>query len=79
MIKSIIKILIRVYQITISPFLGARCRFYPSCSHYALECYEKFSLLKATRYSIVRVIRCNPLCEGGINLVPNDNNEVKNG
>jgi len=54
-------ILIRTYQVVFSRFFGGHCRFYPSCSHYALECYTKLSFFAATKYTIIRLSKCHPL------------------
>jgi putative membrane protein insertion efficiency factor len=60
---------IRGYQIVISPMLPRCCRFYPSCSAYALEAVQKYGALKGTMLSILRILRCNPFCEGGYDPV----------
>ena len=62
--------LIKAYQYWISPFIPASCRFYPSCSEYALESYQKLSFGKATYLSCLRVLKCNPFHPGGIDTVP---------
>lgn len=61
---------IRFYQLAISPMIGSRCRFYPTCSQYSLSCFEKFPFLIALWYSIKRILKCNPLNAGGVDLVP---------
>lgn len=66
---SIIK-LIRAYQLVLSPFLGARCKFYPSCSSYAEEAIKVHGLLEGLLLSSKRILRCHPLSEGGIDPVP---------
>ncbi|MBF0440410.1 MAG: membrane protein insertion efficiency factor YidD [Oligoflexales bacterium] len=68
MIGHFLVTIIRCYQITISPFLGYRCRFYPSCSNYAIACLQKYSLMRALIKVIFRVVRCNPWHPGGIDL-----------
>ncbi len=68
-LKKAIKLVLRFYQLGISPLLGANCRFYPSCSHYALEALETFSLPKALLKIIWRVLRCNPFSAGGYDPV----------
>ncbi len=68
--NTIAKLLIRVYQLTLSSIIGRSCRFHPSCSNYAMECYNKFSFLKATKLSFFRVIKCHPWNEGGIDNPP---------
>jgi putative membrane protein insertion efficiency factor len=62
--------LIRIYQWTVSPLLGPRCRFYPSCSQYALEAVQRFGVLKGGWLAVVRVGRCHPWQPGGFDPVP---------
>lgn len=61
---------IRGYQIAISPLLGPRCRFHPSCSHYALEALERHGVLRGLWLAIRRIGRCHPLHAGGFDPVP---------
>lgn len=56
----------------ISPFLGKNCRFYPSCSQYSKECFEKFSVTRALWYSFRRIIKCHPFNKGGVDPVPSN-------
>jgi len=56
--------LIRLYQKTVSPLLPGRCRFYPSCSEYAIQSYKHYSLLRATAKTAYRILRCNPFSKG---------------
>ena len=58
------------YRYFISPLLGPRCRFYPSCSQYSLECFKKFSFPKALWYSCRRICKCHPYHPGGVDPVP---------
>ncbi len=62
--------LIRAYQWTVSPLLGARCRFYPSCSCYAHEALERHGVLRGTWLAAKRLLRCQPFCAGGYDPVP---------
>jgi len=63
--------LIRLYRKLISPFLPANvCRFYPTCSAYALEAFEKHRFMKAASLSVKRILRCHPLHPGGYDPVP---------
>jgi putative membrane protein insertion efficiency factor len=64
-------IVIKGYRYFISPLLGNQCRFYPSCSHYAEEAYQRFGFIKGTYLSIKRLLKCHPWHQGGIDLVPN--------
>ena len=58
------------YQAQISPNTPPKCRFYPTCSQYAKECYEKFNFVKASFLTTKRLLRCNPLFKGGYDPVP---------
>jgi uncharacterized protein len=68
--KLVLKKLIRAYQLLISPFLGQNCRFFPSCSHYALEAIEIHGSLRGTGLAITRICRCHPFHPGGYDPVP---------
>ena len=63
-------LIIRFYQLFLSPMLGSNCRFYPTCSHYAKEAIETHGALKGSWLAIRRVGRCNPWNEGGVDPVP---------
>ena len=62
--------LVRVYQVVISPLIGPRCRFYPSCSNYAIEAMRVHGALRGSGLVAWRVLRCNPLSNGGLDPVP---------
>lgn len=62
--------MIRLYQISISPLFLPSCRFYPTCSNYALEAIKKYGSLKGTWLTVKRILRCNPFCNGGYDPVP---------
>lgn len=62
--------LIRIYRKTLSPFIGGQCRFYPTCSQYGIEALEKHGALKGSYLTCRRILRCNPLFEGGPDPVP---------
>ncbi len=63
--------LIQLYRKYISPLKGrATCRFYPSCSCYAVEAYEKHGFFGGSYLTFKRIVRCNPFCKGGIDKVP---------
>lgn len=63
-------ILIRAYQICISPLFPSCCRFTPSCSAYALEAIKKYGAAKGLFLSIKRICKCNPFHKGGYDPVP---------
>jgi putative membrane protein insertion efficiency factor len=69
MLSWLLRALIRIYQWTVSPLLGANCRFYPSCSQYAHEALRKHGLFKGSYLAVRRVARCHPWHEGGIDHV----------
>lgn len=62
--------LVRGYQNILSPLLPASCRFFPSCSVYAIEALERHGALKGTALTIRRLVRCQPFCTGGYDPVP---------
>lgn len=62
--------LIKVYQYTISPLTGAKCKFYPSCSCYAADAIERFGVLRGLKMGVWRILRCNPFSRGGYDPVP---------
>ena len=70
--------LIRVYQWTLSPMLGAQCRFYPSCSCYAHEAIERHGALAGTWLAAKRLARCQPLAAGGYDPVPDARARLSN-
>jgi putative membrane protein insertion efficiency factor len=64
-------VLVRAYRLLLSPWLGNACRFEPTCSVYALQALERHGALAGTYLAAYRVLRCNPLCTGGCDPVPN--------
>lgn len=68
-------LLLRLYQWTISPLLGPRCRFYPSCSHYAVEAVQLHGPLKGLYLATRRLLRCHPGHPGGVDPVPDPRSE----
>ena len=69
--RRIARGMIRLYQVLISPHLGARCRFHPSCSQYAYEAYGQHGSLHGTYLTVHRLCRCHPFNAGGHDPVPN--------
>ena len=71
------KLLIRLYQICIRPFLGPCCRFYPSCSDYALEAISLHGNIKGGWLALKRILRCHPWNPGGHDPVPGEKENFK--
>jgi putative membrane protein insertion efficiency factor len=65
-----LRLLIRIYQLFIAPLLGPRCRFHPSCSHYAAEAITRHGALGGVWLAVRRIARCHPWSEGGFDPVP---------
>ena len=61
---------IKLYQLCISPFIGNRCRFHPSCSTYTLEAVTEHGAIKGSILRIKRISRCHPWSDGGYDPVP---------
>ncbi len=66
MIKSAAISFIKLYQRFISPLFPSSCRYYPTCSSYAVMAIEKYGVLKGSIKAIYRILRCNPFSKGGI-------------
>lgn len=66
----VLSLLVRLYQWTLRPFIGAHCRFEPSCSHYALEALDQHGAARGSLLAVCRVLRCNPWTPGGYDPVP---------
>ncbi|MBT3176751.1 MAG: membrane protein insertion efficiency factor YidD [Desulfobacula sp.] len=68
--KKLLFIFIKFYQYFISPLTGRNCRYYPTCSAYALEAVEKYGSFKGITLAVKRVARCHPFHAGGFDPVP---------
>ncbi len=62
--------LIKIYQIVISPILGPKCRFKPTCSNYAIEALKKHGIFKGSYLAAKRILRCHPWGGSGFDPVP---------
>ena len=70
MIKQCLIRILKFYSFYISYLFAPRCRFYPSCSHYAIEAIETHGTIKGLYLSVIRLLKCQPFCEGGHDPVP---------
>lgn len=68
--KRLLILGVRAYQVGIGPMLPASCRYYPSCSAYAIEALERHGALRGAWLSIRRILRCHPFRAGGYDPVP---------
>lgn len=65
MMRNIFIYVIKVYQKIISPMFPSSCRFYPTCSNYAIDSFAKYGVFKGFAKSVWRILRCNPFNKGG--------------
>ena len=68
--KQILVLFIRGYQLFLSPLFPASCRYYPTCSQYAIQAIEKHGALKGFFYAVKRISRCHPFSAGGFDPIP---------
>jgi putative membrane protein insertion efficiency factor len=68
--SAVLSLLVHLYQWTLRPFIGAHCRFEPSCSHYALQALAQHGAARGSLLATLRVLRCNPWMPGGYDPVP---------
>jgi len=68
--KTLLLLLVRAYQLLISPMMGQNCRFYPTCSSYALEAIRVHGAARGSLLTARRLSHCHPWHEGGVDLVP---------
>ncbi|QAA23912.1 membrane protein insertion efficiency factor YidD [Sporolactobacillus terrae] len=77
--KHVFIFIIRLYQKFISPFTPPTCRFYPTCSHYAVEALTRFGMIKGGWLTIKRLVKCQPFHPGGYDPVPEKCTHKKTG
>ncbi|XPV75439.1 MAG: membrane protein insertion efficiency factor YidD [Desulfovibrio sp.] len=70
LMRQLALMLIWIYQNCISPMLPGCCRFVPSCSEYARQAYIQHGFIKGSILTFWRLLRCQPLCRGGLDPVP---------
>ena len=71
--RQVVTTALRGYRYLISPLLGPTCRFYPTCSSYAIEAIERHGITRGIWLTLCRLIRCNPWHPGGVDMVPGEN------
>jgi uncharacterized protein len=69
-IRALVLALLGLYRRLVSPLLPPACRFYPTCSAYAVEAVRRHGAVRGCYLTVKRLARCHPLCEGGIDPVP---------
>ena len=67
---------VRVYQWTLRPLIGANCRFWPSCSEYAVDALRIHGAVRGSALAAKRILRCNPWHEGGVDPVPGSDGQM---
>jgi putative membrane protein insertion efficiency factor len=68
-LRTLFVLPIKLYQKTVSPMMGQRCKYYPSCSEYAVQAISKFGILRGLVLAGWRLLRCNPWSRGGFDPV----------
>jgi putative membrane protein insertion efficiency factor len=68
--RTVLVLLVRGYQVALSPLLPPSCRYYPSCSEYAIEALQKHGALRGSWLAVRRIARCHPFRPGGYDPVP---------
>jgi uncharacterized protein len=69
-VKWLVLGLLRLYRFAISPMFGQSCRYYPSCSTYAMQAVQTHGVIKGLGLASWRLLRCNPWTRGGVDFVP---------
>lgn len=68
--RALLIFLVRIYQWTLSPWLGRQCRFEPTCSHYAVQALQRYGAWKGSKLAMARIGRCHPWHPGGVDPLP---------
>ena len=68
--RRALMVLVRGYQLLLSPWIGGECRFEPTCSAYTMQALERHGALAGSYLGVARIVRCGPWCAGGCDPVP---------
>jgi putative membrane protein insertion efficiency factor len=68
-VTALATLLVRGYRAFVSPLFGARCKYHPTCSQYALDAFRDYAFLRGAVLAAWRVLRCNPWSHGGVDYV----------
>jgi len=77
MIKTLLIVVVRVYRLLLSPWLGLSCRFEPTCSAYSLQALQTHGAAAGSYLTLTRLARCHPWCVGGCDPVPSEKPPLK--
>lgn len=75
-VTAVVLSLIKAYRLFISPLLGPRCRFYPTCSKYSMQAFKQQGLLHGGLLTVKRLSKCHPWHPGGIDELPECQNVI---
>lgn len=68
--RQVLILVIRLYQVTLSPLLGRQCRYLPTCSEYCIEALQRHGAVMGGLLGLRRILRCHPFSKGGYDPVP---------
>ena len=68
-LRAVVIAPVRAYQRVVSPLIGPRCKYYPSCSEYAVQAVRRYGILRGLVLAAWRLLRCNPWSDGGVDRV----------
>ena len=68
--RNLVVVLLKIYRGVVSPLYGDVCRYYPSCSHYALHAIQELGVIRGVTFGAWRILRCNPWSPGGVDDPP---------
>lgn len=74
--RNVCVVILRAYRGVVSPLYGNVCRYYPTCSHYALHAIQEHGVIKGVWLGSLRIARCHPWAAGGVDDVPENNRKT---